>query len=172
MIHLLPSGCEYVNIPKCGSQSIRAALGIKAGDKYSGTRKRHGRVSTLYFNGAKYVAIVRDPLKRFISCVSFLNRNYDTNYDYETWIAMDGRYPTRRMEHHLRPQIEFIQDPSKFHRIYDITEIGQFFTDHGLKPYHENKNTSPEMEMTPEIIEWVHSKYREDYEMLGEYFKN
>jgi hypothetical protein len=85
---------------------------------------------------------------------------------------MDGKYPHKKMMEHLREQHLFIQDPSKFHRIYDISEIGQFFTDHGLKPYHENKTTSTKMEVTREVIEWVHSKYEKDYEMLGEYFNN
>ena len=170
MIHLLPSGCEYVNIPKCGSQSVRQALGIKNGDKYSGDRLRIPGVMTLPWDGSKYVAIVRDPLKRFISCVHFLNRQYG-DFSYQTWITMDGKYPLNRMEHHLRPQIDFIQDPSKFHKIYDISEMDQFFADHKLGPViHTNVTTSKKMSVTDEVIEYVKHKYAKDYEMLGKYF--
>ena len=169
MIHLLPSGCEYVNIPKCGSQSVRQALGIKEGDKYSGKRLRQGGVMTLPWDGSKYVAIVRDPLKRFISCVHFLNRQYG-DFCYETWMAMDGKYPCKRIETHLRPQMDFIQDPSKFHKLYDISEMDQFFADHGLGAViHANVNTSKKMPVNDEVIEWVNYKYKEDYEMLKEF---
>ena len=170
MIHLLPSGCEYVNIPKCGSQSIRAALGIEEGDKYSGNRRRRGGVVTLPWDGSKYVAIVRDPLKRFISGVHFLNRQYG-DFCYETWMAVDGKYPCKRIETHLRPQMDFIQDPSKFHKLYDISEMNQFFADHGLGPViHTNVNTSKKMPVTDDVIEYVNHKYAKDYEMLGKYF--
>ena len=172
MIHLVPSGCEYVNIPKCGSQSIRAALGIKDGDKYSGNRRRIGGVITLPWDRSKYVAVVRDPLARFVSCIAFLNRNYGLDFCYETWIAMDGKYPHKRMGHHLRPQIDFIQDPSKFHKLYDISEMDQFFKDHGLGPMRrENVTTTKKMPINDQVIEWVNFKYREDYERLGQWFK-
>lgn len=167
MIHLLPSGCEYVNIPKCGSQSIRAALGIKEGDEYSGNRLRRGGVIKLPWDGSKYVAIVRDPLARFVSCIHFLNRNYGCDFCYQSWIDMDGKYPHKRMWHHLRPQMHFIQDPSKFYKLYDISEIDQFFADHGLGPViHRNATNSKKMPVNDEVIDWVHYKYKEDYEML------
>jgi len=172
MIHLLPSGCEYVNIPKCGSQSIRAALGIKDGDKYSGDRIRKGGVMKLEWDGRKYVAIVRDPLKRFVSGVNWLNKNYKCKFEYATWIAMDGKYPHNRMENHLRPQLEFIQDPSEFHKIYDISEMDQFFADHGLGPViHRNQATTAKMPITQQVIDWVNYKYADDYKMLGRHFK-
>ena len=171
MIHILPSGCEYINIPKCGSQSVREALGIKEGDKIlKGGRKRVGGAVQVPFDGTKYVAIVRDPLDRFVSGVHWLNKNYNLNYCYGTWMGMYGKYPRRRMQNHVRPQMDFIQEPSKFHKLYWLHEIDQFFADHGLGPVrHENKRTGEKMPVTQDVIDWVHSTFQEDYAMLKEF---
>lgn len=172
MIHLLPSGCKYINIPKCGSSSIREALGKGRGHRKGKNPNRDWSPVQIPWDGSKYVAIVRDPLARFVSCVHYLNRWFcEPKYEpfaYETWIAMDGKYPHKRMAEHLLEQHKFIQDPSKFYKIYDISEIDQFFADHELGPVkHTNRNTSIKMPVTDEVIEWVKFKYQKDYEMLS-----
>ena len=174
MIHPLPSGCSYVPISKCGSQSMRAALGIKKGDKYTpdGQLKIQG-VTPIPFDGTKYVAIVRDPLDRFVSGVHWLNKNYNLNYCYGTWMGMYGKYPRERMQNHVRPMMDFIQDPSKFHKLYWLHEMDKFFADHGLGPVrHENKRTYEKMPVTQDVIDWVHSTFQEDYAMLEDLQKN
>ena len=169
MIHLLPSGCKYINIPKCGSSSVRDALGKCRRRPQDGNR--NWDPVQLPWDGSKYVAIVRDPLERFVSCIHYLNRwfaePWHEPFAYETWIAMDGKYPHRRMMEHLREQHLFIQDPSKFYKFYDISEMDQFFADHGLGAVkHVNRNTSEIMPVTDEVVEWVKFKYQKDYEML------
>lgn len=171
MIHPLPSGCSYVNISKCGSQSMRAALGIKDGDRYTPDgRLRVRGVVPIPFDGTKYVAIVRDPLDRFVSSVHWLNKHFRVNYCYGTWIEMYGRYPDKKMQIHVQPQIDYIQDPSKFHKLYWLHEMDQFFADHGLGPMqHKNKTEVEKMPVTKDVIEWVHNTFQKDYAMLEQF---
>ena len=171
MIHILPSGCEFINIPKCGSQSIRKALGVKDGTKFTPDgRKRVAGPAPITFDGRKYVAIVRDPLDRFVSGVNWLNKHYKADFCYRTWMNMYGKYPDQKMQNHVRPQIDYIQDPSKFHKLYWLHEMDKFFADHGLGPVkHENKAKAEKMPVTKDVIDWVQSTFKEDYAMLKKF---
>ena len=153
---------------KCGSESIRAAMGIKHGDKYSvGGRERMGGPQPITFDGTKYVTVVRDPLARYVSAVHHLNRHYGVMWEFETWMAFNGNYPTYIMTNHLATAKASVQDPTKFHAIYYLHELDQFFADHNLgKPIHINKHRGDSMPVTDEVREFVKTRYKEDYEML------
>ena len=171
MIYDLPSGYSIVFIPKNGSSSVKAALNWDY-ENPPPKQKWHNRLLIPEEKKGKLVAVLRDPVERFLSCCSFLNertgnRNY--SFDVKTYMAFSGNYPIKFMDWHMRKQIDFVQNPDWFAKLYFISEIGEFFADHSLgKVEHRNRTRNEaRLEPTQEVIDFVHDKYKEDYDLIA-----
>lgn len=167
MMYDLPSGYTIVFIPKNGSSSVKAGLGW---DYRKMANNWHDKLSIADEFKGKLVALVRDPLERFISCCAFMNtRIGETDRDYmpETYARFYGNYPEKFIKWHFKPQMDFIQNIDWFHKIYYLSEIQEFFDDHGLgKLQHENKSSN-KYEASQVVTDFVRETYAADYEMLS-----
>ncbi len=70
---------------------------------------------------------------------------------------------------HMRKQIEFVQNPDWFAKLYFLPEINEFFKDHGLGavPHCNRSGDKFKIQPTEEIVEWVKEAYKEDYELIA-----
>jgi hypothetical protein len=171
MIYDLPSGYSIVFIPKNGSSSVKRALNWDY-DNPPPKQKWHNRLAIPDEVKGNLVAILRDPVERFLSCCSYLNWKVgkkEVILDPTTYMSFHGRYPHPFITWHMRAQIEFVQNPDWFAKLYYLSEIDEFFSDHRLGELHCCNKTSPEYKIKPtqEIIEWVQEAYKEDYELLA-----
>lgn len=170
MIYDLPSGYSIVFIPKNGSSSVKAALDWDYANPPP-KQKWHNKLFIPEEYKGKLVAILRDPVERFLSCCAFLNERHGKrhySFDVKTYMAFHGNYPIKFMDWHMRKQIDFIQNPDWFAKLYYMSEIPEFFADHSLgKVEHRNRTANEaRFEPTQEVIDWVHEAYKEDYELL------
>ena len=171
MIYDLPSGYSIVFIPKNASSSVKDALNWDY-ENPPPKQKWHNRLAIPDENKGKLVAILRDPVERFLSCCSFLNERTgkrDYSFDVKTYMAFHGKYPVKFMDWHMKKQIEFIQNPDWFAKLYFISEIAEFFADHSLgEVRHRNRTkNAAKFKPTQEIIDFVHDKYKEDYDLIA-----
>jgi len=171
MMYDLPSGYKIVFIPKNGSSSVKAALDWDY-DNPPPKQKWHDRLTIPDKDKGNLVCILRDPVERFLSCCSFLNwrtGKHDYDFDVRTYMAFYGRYPSKFMTWHFRKQIDFVQNPDWFAKLYFISEIEEFFEDHKLgKIQHRNKTADRKrISPTQEVIDFVHDKFKEDYDLIA-----
>ena len=167
MIQDLPSGYKIVFIPKNGSSSVKAGLGWN----YEVMKNRwHDKTAIPDEDKGKLVAIVRDPLERFISCCAFMNTRLgktDRDFIPDTYAHFYGNYQEMFIRWHFRPQIDFIQNIDWFHKIYYMSEIQEFFSDHKLGLLQHKNKSSNKHEASQRVIDFVRETYAEDYEMLA-----
>ena len=171
MIYDLPSGYSIVFIPKNGSSSVKAALNWDY-DNPTPKQKWHSRLFIPEEKKGRLVAILRDPVERFLSGCALLNQRVgkkDYSLDVRTYMAFYPNYPIEFMYWHLRKQIDFVQNPDWFAKLYFLSEIGEFFKEHSLgKLSHCNKTTDEfKIHPTQEVIDWVRETHKEDYDLIA-----
>lgn len=168
MIYDLPSGYSIVFIPKNGSSSVKRALNWNY-EKPSPAQKWHNILTIPDKDKGNLVALLRDPVERFLSCCSFMNWRNRYDFGVETYMAKHDNYPTKFMAWHFRRQIDFVQNLDWFAKLYYLSEMDEFFTDHNLgRLEHRNKTSiTRKIEPSQKIIDFVHDKYKEDYELLA-----
>ena len=87
-------------------------------------------------SGSTRFAVKRDPVKRFVSAVEFLQRRgrlqeprCDRDYTHYEKVSdvLDGLENNRIFEFHLLPQTYFMGDRCKYDHIYDIVDLSSMF---------------------------------------------
>ena len=170
MIYDLPSGYSIVFIPKNGSSSVKRALDWDY-ENPPPKQKWHNKLAIPEKDKGNLVAILRDPVERFLSCCAYLNwrcGKNDYSFDVRTYMHFHGNYPSSYITWHMRKQSDFVQNPDWFAKLYYMSELGEFFEEHSLGELPHCNKTSDEFRIQPtqEVIDWVHEAYKEDYELL------
>ena len=131
-----------------------------------------------------HIAVVRNPLDRFISCSIFLKRMYgdiDTELDDEIYFySLIQNYPLSEGVNWFKPQVNFISDKTHLWNFSDgfSDDFGEWISDIlGIEfkiydvPYGKlTTNETNRVRKTDKIIHNVKTFYRDDYSKLAAQF--
>lgn len=161
----------------------------KRSNSFTGVKKLNKRKDETIF------AIVRDPVKRLISCyrnrvvvledlqtskVVLEHMELPVEPDLNTFVMnlKDYRRANNIIEHHSRPQHEFLGDTLDYlDRIFPITKIDEL--ENMLRKFKEDAELRSEksggpsynlQDLSSEALDQAVSFYEKDYDLLNEYY--
>ena len=201
-IHYLPKLVDLRFAPKCGLTNSKI-LWLKLGGRKNYTYIKGGPsnhrekqwwdygdiLDPPFRKNSIRFAIKRDPVKRFLSCVDHLNRQYHVKnasirpYPAKGFSSLEEAITAIEkgnvMNWHFLTQTYFYGDKNKYNYVYDLTDMDQAIS-HMLEiinpPWSENKKNQIinlrenksikglSLEVTHDIIERIKILYRIDYE--------
>ncbi len=212
-IVLRDHGLIYIPIPKNACSSVKYALyEIDTGcpfdyqkhrergykdihDYYQKRAESFTGVKRLHNTDSKIFAVIRDPVKRLISC--YRNRVVDLKDlekskpllrqldlprepDLNTFVMRleEYREASKLIEHHSRPQYRFLGDSlSYIDEVYPISELGAlskmlqgYNTDLQMRSKKSGGTSYGLKDLSEEVLERAFILYRKDYELLKEYY--
>ncbi|MDN5203670.1 sulfotransferase family 2 domain-containing protein [Fulvivirgaceae bacterium BMA10] len=184
----------YVRISKCACTSIQSALlqGQYPDEPISLLDTNQINQLGLKFikpylePGYTCFTVVRDPLKRLISCFrdqgqvsndfyyfnDYIFKVFKPNMSFENFVDVVSRIPDTLKDIHFRPQYKFLErlPGVKVFRIErDKDDLVKFLNDYGLtlphlNSYHDSDN---EIVFGSDTIKKVTEIYKEDYKILN-----
>ena len=167
--HIKELGLDWIDIPKCGSSTIRKAL--------SDNKMYHRVVHRDIANASKIkgFAMLREPIDRLQSlyCMWRYGRGaqYGADKSFDEWVR-DWLGPSEnwRLKTVFIPQTEFLRidgvelDVRLF--AWNFKELFDFM---GINSYgHENKSSRSDIKISPETADLIDKVYTEDFKLWRE----
>lgn len=180
----------FIHVPKCGGTSVRAMLGE---DRYFGHQSSRNLRFLMHskFDQAYKFAVVRDPVERFLSAVSYLSTNAISSRD--AWInkrlikgreinavvdSMASNPVYRKMvmaSRSIWPQSYFLCDNKGHVLVNEVIPfrniehgVNSVLRQHGIKTPvpHLNASHRKPVELSEDRIDFIRQMYAADYKML------
>lgn len=166
---------DFLLAPKCATNTIRYISYLHEGGTESVNNFRDDTYSVLRLGGtsslpyldnrddALKVAVVRDPVERFISAISWYNGKYDLDVAVNDCIYSD--IPD---DIHFWPQTCFYGDPSQHTHIIKVDEIATLVENYvgeiELGEIHKGQHDFPRPKLSVKQTKAIKEMYTVDYE--------
>jgi hypothetical protein len=135
------------------------------------------------------IAIVRDPVERFVSCYKDRvfnknkdgTRNYVKSFDYFLENIDSISHQSRDIRKHSLPLVDIIGPVSKYNYIIPLSKLNTEFISmieeisgvQGIPiSYNKTSKKAGEVVLTSKQVSEIKMRYREDYKNYGEWFKS
>ena len=182
----------HIHIPRTGGRFFEENLKLNGFEAEQSIWKSVDGVEIAHFDRELYekhldvddiphIAVVRDPLDRFISCSIFLKRMYgdiDEQLEDEVYFySLIQNYPLSEGKNWFRPQVDFLSDKTHVWNFSDGfgDEFGEWLSDilgvefkmHDV-PYGKlSTDETDRVVKTDKIIDNVKHFYQDDYSKLA-----